>query len=367
MTRPWLSRRSLDDHGHFEWCALHCPAGWQDCVDEFEISEYKDLANAKRCAVMKKSQTRTLPAGKADMVDLAGGEFTMGSSAFYPEEAPPRRVRVDPFAIDRGPVTNADFAHFVRATGYRTLAELPPDRALYPDMLPEMEVAGSMVFVQPRYQVAISDINAWWHWVPGADWRHPQGPESSIKGFENHPVVHVAYADAQAYATWAGKLLPSEAEWEFAARGGLDDMAYAWGSDLRINQIVPANIWQGIFPHIDAKPPGRTRTSAVGVYPPNGYGLLDMIGNTWEWTADWFASTEAVAKACCVAQNPRGGTEAESRDPSLPSTPLGRRVLKGGSHLCAENYCRRYRPAARLAQMIDTSTSHIGFRCIAHP
>jgi len=303
------------------------------------------------------------------MVHLSGGTFMMGSDAFYPEEAPVRQVRVGDFWIDECPVTNAQFAQFVAATGHVTLAETAPDPRQYPDMLPEMARAGSAVFERTRGPVDLRDPGQWWHFVFAANWRHPLGPDSTIAGLEDHPVVHVAYGDAQAYAKWAGKSLPTEAEWEFAARSGLDAREYAWGDVLEPGGEVLANYWQGEFPHENKLVDGWERTSPVRAFAPNGYGLFDMIGNVWEWTNDWWSiiATGKQTPTCCVPTNPRGGKLKESLDPAMPHIRIGRKVLKGGSHLCAENYCRRYRPAARHAQMIDSPTSHIGFRCVRRP
>jgi sulfatase modifying factor 1 len=303
--------------------------------------------------------------GFRDVIVLPGGIYWMGSSDHYPEEGPARQVHVDPFEIDMAPVTNRDFAAFVAATGHVTLAERAPDAALYPGADPSMLRAGSSLFVRPLRRMPPTDPFAWWSFSFGTEWRHPWGADSSIAGLEDHPVVHVAYADAQAYATWAGKRLPTEAEWEFAARGGLDRKAYAWGDELTPGGAMLANYWQGNFPHHNSLADGFERTSPVGAYPANGYGLFDMIGNVWEWTADWYAERPGATavRSCCIPRNLRGGSEDASRDPHDPGHIFGRKVLKGGSHLCAENYCRRYRPAARYPQTIDTSTSHIGFRC----
>jgi formylglycine-generating enzyme required for sulfatase activity len=300
-----------------------------------------------------------------DMVVLAGGRFWMGSSDHYPEEGPARQVQVDPFEIDRTPVTNRTFAEFVAATGHVTLAEKAPDATLYPEADPAMLRAGSSLFVRPTRPTPPTDPFAWWSFSFGTDWQHPWGPKSSIAGLEDHPVVHVAYADAEAFAIWAGKRLPTEAEWEYAARGGLDRKAYAWGDELAPDGAMFANYWQGTFPHHNSLADGFERTSPVQAYPANGHGLFDMIGNVWEWTADWYANRhgEATGKPCCVPRNPRGASKDAGRDPHDPGHAFGRKVLKGGSHLCADNYCQRYRPAARYPQTIDTSTSHIGFRC----
>jgi len=303
------------------------------------------------------------------MRHLPGGVFAMGSNRFYPEEAPVQRVRVDSFWIDETPVTNRDYARFVAATGHRTLAETAPDPADYPGMSIELAQPGSLVFRSPVGPVDPGDFTRWWEFRLGADWRRPLGPGSSIEGLEDHPVVHIAYADAEAYAAWAGKSLPTEAEWEYAARGGLDGADYAWGDDLEPDGLRRANYWQGEFPYDDDRPrDGRVRTTPVGTYPPNGYGLFDMIGNVWEWTSDWWSLPKLAKKrfkgACCVPANPRGGKERQSYDPCTPDIRIPRKVLKGGSHLCAANYCQRYRPAARHPEPIDTSTSHLGFRCI---
>jgi formylglycine-generating enzyme required for sulfatase activity len=303
------------------------------------------------------------------MASLPGGVFTMGSDRFYPEERPARRVRVAPFRIDIAPVTNRAFARFVAATGYRTVAGTAPDPAHYPGLDPALATAGSLVFTPTAGPVDLGDPARWWRFRAGADWRHPLGPDSSLDGLEEHPVVHVAHADAAAFAAWAGKSLPTEAEWEYAARGGLDGADYAWGDEPAPGDRMPANIWRGDFPWRRDGTDSFARTSPVGAFPPNGHGLYDMIGNVWEWTDDWYAEPAAGPATgpkgpCCVIDDPRGGTEAGSRDPALPALALGRKVLKGGSHLCAPSYCRRYRPAARQAQAVDTATSHIGFRCV---
>ena len=309
------------------------------------------------------------PAPHDDMLWVPGGTFHMGSDRHYPEEAPVHRVAVDGFWMDRTPVTNAQFRRFVEATGHRTWAEIPPDPAQYPGALPEMLVASSIVFVKTQGRVSLHDHLQWWRFIPGADWRHPQGPDTSIEGLDDHPVVHVAFVDVEAYATWAGKNLPAEAEWEFAARGGGDGTEYAWGDEMAPGGRQMANTWQGDFPWQNTLDDGFEGTSPVGAFPPNGYGLIDMIGNVWEWTTDWYAPNhpQEEAKSCCIPRNPRGGLEEGSYHPGQPDIRIGRRVMKGGSHLCAPNYCRRYRPAARMAQPIDTSTSHLGFRCIVRP
>jgi formylglycine-generating enzyme required for sulfatase activity len=300
------------------------------------------------------------------MILVPGGTFRMGSDTHYPEEAPVHRVAVSSFFIDRTPVTNRQFKEFVKATGHVTAAEKAPDPADYPGALPHMLYAGSLVFVPPTRVSNLQDFSQWWTFMRGADWRHPYGPKSNINALDNHPVVHVSFEDASAFAHWAGKELPTEAEWEFAARGGLDGAEFAWGDDLIPNGRHMANTWQGEFPVQNLNADGFERTSPVTAFPPNGYGLHDMIGNVWEWTTDWYAAGhEADApKACCIPENPRGAREDRSYDPSQPEIRIPRKVIKGGSHLCAPNYCRRYRPAARHAEPVDTSTSHLGFRCV---
>jgi formylglycine-generating enzyme required for sulfatase activity len=398
------------------------------------------------------------------MVWIPGGTFLMGSNAHYPEEAPAHRMGVEGFWIDRTPVTNSQFLKFVKATGHRTLAERPADPALYPDALPERLVPSSIVFVPPAAPIGLADPYQWWQYVPGANWRHPEGPGSSIKGRETHPVVHIAYEDALAYASWAGKALPSEAEWERAAWGGLEGVDYAWGNELHPGGLPQANTWQGPFPHQNTRLDGWERTSPVGSFPCNGFGLLDMIGNVWEWTNDWWLDhrerlasegsqnsasnrnnertansrgednsangadrnqdanrdqgndrdedTDGDEDANLKRQESRGGEGAASRgastgrevargavdqtgrmgagdggccatmgdsadseairrqrsiDPTSQHGGIPRKVVKGGSFLCAPNYCQRYRPAARLAQGIDTATCHMGFRCVVRP
>jgi formylglycine-generating enzyme required for sulfatase activity len=301
-----------------------------------------------------------------DMLWIPGGTFRMGSDKHYPEERPVHRVAVDAFWIDRTPVTNERFARFVEATGHVTFAEIPPDPKDYPGALPDMLYAGSLVFTKPDGPVDRSDFRNWWRFLKGANWREPYGPGSSIEGKEHHPVVHVAFADAEAFARWEGKALPSEAEWEFAARGGLDGAPYAWGDTFLPADRHMANTWQGEFPWESKATDGYENTSPVGAFPANGYGLVDMIGNVWEWTTDWYhpRHPDEAVKACCIPRNPRGPKLEDSYDPCQPAITIPRKVLKGGSHLCAPNYCRRYRPAARYPEPIDTSTCHVGFRCI---
>jgi len=300
------------------------------------------------------------------MAFVPGGTFTMGSDKHYPEEAPEHRVAVDGLWFDETPVTNAQFRAFVEETRYTTFAEIPPKAEDYPGALPHMLQPASLAFSPPDGPVDPRDWSRWWTFQPGADWRRPNGPGSSIDGLDDHPVTHVAYVDAQAYARWAGKDLPTEAEWEFAARSGLEGAEFAWGDEMTPGGRYMANTWQGEFPHRNLTLDGYERTSPVRAFPKNGYGLYDMIGNCWEWTSDWYTPRHVAdaRKACCIPSNPRGAREDQSFDPNLPQVRIPRKVLKGGSHLCAPNYCRRYRPAARFPHPVDTSASHVGFRCV---
>ena len=291
-----------------------------------------------------------------NMVWIPEGEFLMGSEQFYPEERPVRRVSVDGFWMDEHPVTVAEFRRFVKATGYVTWAEVAPDAADYPGAEPEMLVPGSLVFQPTQGPVDLNDYRNWWTWMPGAQWRHPEGPGSTVHGRELHPVTHIAHQDAVAYAEWAGKQLPTEAQWERAARGGLERRIFCWGDEFAPRGRMMANTWQGEFPWDNQLLDGYERTSPVRKFPPNGYGLYDMAGNVWEWTADLYTPdhNEAPARPCCAPENGR----------HEPGEEHPRRITKGGSHLCAPNYCLRYRPAARQGEAVDTTTGHIGFRCV---
>jgi formylglycine-generating enzyme len=282
-----------------------------------------------------------------DMVSLPGGAFAMGSDEIYAEEGPVREVTVGPFAIDRHPVTVQDFRRFVTQTGHVTAAERRPGPARRRGVDPELMVPGSLVFQPTEGPVSLRDPSLWWRRVPGACWHAPEGPGSSIRGRLRHPVTHVAYADAEAYAVWAGKALPTEAEWEYAARGGREGERFAWGEQIAPDGRMMANWWQGRFPWENLRTDRYAGTSPVDAFPPNGFGLLDMCGNVWEWTADRFTSAVTAP-----AQTPPG-PEA-----------IPRHTLKGGSHLCAPSYSLRFRPAARQCAAIDTSTGHIGFRCV---
>ena len=277
----------------------------------------------------------------------------MGDDRFYPEEAPVRTVQVEGFWIDEHPVTTREFERFVSETGYVTVAERELEPADYPGADPGALVPGSLVFRKTAGPVDLRDVRNWWRYEPGASWRRPEGEDSTLDGRDRHPVVHVAYEDASAYAAWAGKTLPTEAEWEYAARGGLDGAVFAWGDEESPGGRPQANTWQGQFPWQNLALDGFEGTSPVGSFPPNGYGLYDMCGNVWEWTRDVFtAPGSPPSRACCGP-------------PAAPVERFPHRVIKGGSHLCAPGYCLRYRPAARQGETVDTSTSHIGFRCVS--
>lgn len=319
-------------------------------------------------SLMKSENGVVLPAqSPKEMRWIPGGEFLMGSNDFYPEERPAHKVAVDGFWMDAHPVTNAEFERFVNETGYVTVAERKPNPADYPGVDTRLLVPGSLVFRRPPHPVSLNNFHQWWTYVPGASWKNPEGRTSDFIGRENHPVVHIAFDDAEAYAKWAGKNLPTEAEWEFAARGGLEGAAFVWGDEFAPEGKMMANTWQGEFPWQNLKTDGYEGTSPTGAFPANGYGLYDMAGNVWEWTSDFYAPrhTEAVKKACCVPRNPRVESAEQSYAAHEPGANIPRKVLKGGSHLCAPNYCLRYRPAARQGEAVETSACHIGFRCIA--
>ncbi len=283
------------------------------------------------------------------MSHVSGGSFLMGSEDFYPEEGPVRAAEVGDFWIDERPVTVAEFRRFVKATGYVTVAERPLDPADYPDADPAALVPGALVFHPTRGPVDLRDVRNWWSYVPGATWQRPEGPASDTYTRGRHPVTQIAYEDAQSYAEWAGKALPTEAEWEYAARGGLEGAVFAWGDEFAPEGRMMANTWQGEFPWQNQLADGYAGTSPAGAFPPNGYGLFDMAGDVWEWTCSEGSATGAE-RPCCA--------------PSEAGEHIPRRVIKGGSHLCAPNYCLRYRPAARQFEAVDTSTGHIGFRCV---
>ncbi len=317
--------------------------------------------------------------GPAGMVWIPGGEFSRGKTDPtreicggndpMPDARPVHRVHVDGFWMDATEVTNAEFAGFVAATGHVTIAERTPKPEDYPGAPPEALVAGSVVFVPPARPVLLNNSLAWWRYVPGADWRHPEGPDSSIAGRERHPVVHIAYDDAEAYARWAGKRLPTEAEWEFAARGGLAGQSYTWGGDLQPGDRWMANIWQGPFPHGGTPDDGFARSAPAAAFPANAYGLHDMAGNVWEWTSDWYRpdtyERQLAAAKSAMLRNPRGPAQAESFDPQEPG--LAKRVQRGGSFLCTDQYCTRYMTGSRGKGAPDTGSNHLGFRCVQDP
>ncbi len=315
------------------------------------------------------NETKESKADLKDMIHIPGGKFMMGSDKFYPEEKPEHEVTVDGFMMDIYLVTNEQYEKFVNETGYVTIAERPLLPEEYPTVDPALLIPGALVFQKSQGPVNLNDYHNWWAWVPGTSWKHPKGPESSLSGKEKYPVVHIAFEDAESYTKWIGKELPSEAEWEFAARGGLDGKNFIWG-DTDVQYTAPqANTWQGEFPYQNLLVDEYEGTSPVGAFAPNGYGLYDMAGNVWEWTDDWYvANLDESAdefKSCCTpAVNPRVHSPGGSFDVRQPQIKIPRKVVKGGSHLCAPNYCLRYRPAARQPQMIDTGMSHIGFRCI---
>jgi sulfatase modifying factor 1 len=289
----------------------------------------------------------------SDMVELSGEIFRMGSQRFYPDEGPVHDELVQPFAIEQHPVTNAQFAAFVAETGYVTVAERPLEAVLFPGVAPDDLQPGALAFAATSGPVDLRDWRKWWHWSVGASWRHPFGPESDIADKADHPVVQVAYPDAEAYASWAGRRLPTEAEWEYAAGAGVTS-TYAWGEEVKPGSQLMANTWQGRFPYQNTGANGWAGTSPVGSFPANGFGLSDMIGNVWEWTTTDYVGRHVVGSPCCAPSSP-------SADKAMDQG--ARKTLKGGSHLCAPEYCLRYRPAARSPQSTDTSTTHIGFRC----
>ncbi len=315
------------------------------------------------------------------MVRIPAGTFLMGSAEFYPEERPVHAASVGPFWMDRHLVTVAEFRRFVQATGYLTLAERAPDSADYPQAEAENLVPGGLVFTMPQEPVALDDWRQWWSYVPGADWWHPVGPQGTMYGREMHPVTQVAYQDAMAYAAWAGKSLPTEAEWEFAARGGLESAVFSWGDEFTPRRTRMANTWHGEFPWRYVPDMGRAElpgTTPVCAYPANGYGLYDMTGNVWEWTSDYFTHDHSLRQAAAAASSSAttavdmmmtgaamyASVDAGAVDESEPVERYPRRVTKGGSHLCAPNYCLCYRPATRQGQTEDTASCHLGFRCI---
>ena len=311
---------------------------------------------------------KPVPVPLTALKTIPAGSFLMGSDVHYPEERLQRRVSVSAFEIEETAVTNAQFAYFVAQTGYLTVAERPLDPRAYPGADRKTLVPGGLVFRMTDGPVDLRDYRNWWGWTPGACWHRPEGRPSTYRGREDHPVVQVAYEDALAYATWAGRDLPTEAEWEYAARGGLEGAEFVWGDELTPDGQHRANTWQGAFPYQNGAEDGFKGTCPVRSFPPNGFGLYEVCGNVWEWTTDWYGArhdpSPADKPACCTIPDPQGSDVEGSFDPAQPAIRIPRKVVKGGSFLCAPSYCRRYRPAARHAQMIDTGMSHIGFRCI---
>ncbi len=321
-----------------------------------------------------KATPQPAPAG---MAWIPGGEFSMGckdprgdfcgGTKPMDDARPIHRIYVDGFWMDRTEVTNAEFARFVEATGYVTVAERPLRPEDFPGV-PRQDLApGSVVFSSPGHAVPLDSAHRWWRYVPGASWRHPEGPSSNLKGREKHPVVHMAYEDAEAFAKWAGKRLPTEAEWEFAARGGKAGEAYPWGNELTPRDRWQANIWQGEFPARNSAADGAVATAPVASFPPNAYGLHDVSGNVWEWCSDWYRpdTYRRPGKPEDVVRNPRGPTQAESFDPQQPGLP--QRVQRGGSYLCTDQYCTRYMLGTRGKGAPDTGSSHLGFRGVRNP
>ena len=327
------------------------------------------MTNARAMTVQSEAKVISTEQTFAEMVWIPGGTFLMGSNDFYTEERPVHKVVVDGFWMDAHPVTNSEFCRFVDATGYLTVAEREPNPADYPSVDSSLLVPGSLVFSRPPHHVNLKNFHQWWSYLSGACWERPEGRTSNLDGRENYPVVHIAYEDAEAFAAWAGKSLPSEAEWEFAARGGIEGAPFVWGDEFAPGGKMMANTWQGEFPWQNFQTDGYEGTSPVGAFPANGYGLFDMAGNVWEWTSDFFTPRHPAdtAKSCCIPRNPRVESAEQSYAVGQPGATIPRRVLKGGSHLCAPNYCLRYRPAARQGEAIDTSACHIGFRCVVRP
>jgi len=341
-----------------ELCDSHSALHAVD-ASESTIDADSDLAASQPPLINAEGAPVPAPEG---MVWIPGGEFSMGCEDAAMRDARPfHRVAVDGFWMDSTEVTNEEFARFVKATGYVTVAERKPDAKSFPGASPENIVPGSVVFTPPDTKVPLDDHYVWWRYVPGASWRHPSGPASDLRGKERNPVVHIAYEDADAYAKWAGKRLPTEAEFEFAARGGLDRKRFVWGDEFKPNGKFQANTFQGHFPNKNTGEDGFITTSPVRTFPANGFGLFDMAGNVWEWTSDWYRPDyyRMLAETKQIARNPQG--PPDSLDPSEPG--VAKRVQKGGSFLCTDEYCTRYMPGARGKGEPDTGTNHLGFRC----
>ncbi|MEO7717040.1 MAG: formylglycine-generating enzyme family protein [Capsulimonas sp.] len=338
-------------HRHFVPCAASLAAMATLTAMGFLGASTAEAAPAAH----RVASSHPAPAG---MVWIAPGRFQMGSdNAMFPDAQPVHPVTLDGFFIDRNLVTNAQFSRFIRATHYVTVAEQRPDPKLFPGVPADKLVPGAVVFAPPSHPVALDDASQWWRYVPGANWRHPEGPKSSIAKRMDHPVVQVCWDDAAAYAKWAGKRLPTEAEWEYAARGGLSQKPYVWGDTFKPHSRTMANTFQGNFPDRNTHEDGYTGTSPVGKFPPNGFGLYDMAGNVWEWCADWYRPDYYKVS---TRKNPRG--PSTSYDPDEPSIP--KRAQRGGSFLCTDQYCSRYMPGSRGKGDVLTGTSNVGFRCV---
>jgi len=360
--------------GIAELASKHRPASAATAPVVVPVAASQPAGPRACCTILPKRFALGPTTAPAGMRLIPGGQFTMGSDTpdARADEQPLHEVKVAPFWIDETDVTNAQFAKFVQATGYVTTAERKPDWEEMKKQLPpgtpkppeEKFVAASIVFRPPPGPVQLNDYSQWWEWVGGADWRHPEGPQSNIAGKDDYPVVQVSWDDAVAYAKWAGKRLPTEAEWEFAARGGLEGRKYWWGDQDPTDNSIYCNIWQGHFPDKNTAQDGYERSSPVHAFKPNGYGLYDMAGNVWQWCADWYRNDAyALDSAKGVVANPTGPDT--SLDPDEPYTP--KHVIRGGSFLCHASYCSSYRVAARMKSSADSSTNHTGFRCVMAP
>jgi formylglycine-generating enzyme required for sulfatase activity len=366
---PLQPYRATDPHATDSAALGPAPGRDIDPAASRQIDEGKGRLRTPRASIPRSSGSAGVSTERAveapspppeGMVWIPGGTFWMGADdASMTDARPVHEVTVDGFWMDRTEVTNRQFARFVAATGYVTVAERKPDPRDFPDAPPEKLVPGSLVFTPPAGEVALDDPLVWWRYVPGADWRHPEGPETSIAGQDDSPVVQVCWDDAVAYAQSAGKRLPTEAEWEYAARGSKARTRYVWGDELRPGGKWQANIWQGRFPNQNTAEDGFARIAPVGTFPPNAFGLSDMAGNVWEWCADWYRPGYDLSHGL----NPQG--PASSFDPNEPG--VAKRVQRGGSFLCSDQYCTRYLPGARGKGSPDSAASHVGFRCVRSP
>ena len=307
------------------------------------------MTNARALSIQSKIKIMATEQTFGEMIWIPGGAFLMGSNDFYPEERPVHKVAIDGFWMDAHPVTNTEFERFVNETGYMTIAERDPDPADYPGVNPELLIPGSLVFRRTARRVNLNNFQQWWTYLPGASWKNPEGRESDLRGRENHPVVHIAYEDAKTYAKWAGKSLPSEAEWEFAARGGLEGAAFVWGDEFAPGGKMMANTWQGEFPWQNLKTDGYEGTSPTGAFPANGYGLFDMAGNVWEWTQDKVTNEDALTDEALA---------------KLLESGQVLRVVKGGT---AKDPAKQISAQARYEMPEMTKHPHIGFRYVITP